>query len=212
MQITERDRAILLALTHKVRLLSLHQIARTWWNETESGLTNTRKRLSLLATGPAPLIRKLQVNAHPELNLVEPLFIWSPGEPAPHFGALSYRLKSRWTEAPKPTTVYIATQTAVRQFGGWGGKLKRPLQVTHDLHLSQIYLLYLKHRPLEVEHWMSEESIALDRLRQKLPDAELRDSQGNTTLVIEFAGAYDAQHVKRVHEDCLKRSLPYELW
>lgn len=212
MQITDRDRAILLALTHKVRLLSLPQIARTWWNETEAGLTNTRKRLNLLAAGPTPLVRKLQVNAHPELDLVEPLFIWSPGEPDPHFGALSYRLKSRWKDAPKPTTVFIATQSAVRQFGGWGGKLKRPLQVTHDLHLSQIYLLYLKQRPLEVEHWVSEEHLAPERRHQKLPDAELRTPQGHTTRVIEFAGAYDAQHVKRVHEDCLKRSLPYELW
>ena len=206
MELTERDREILLALTQKVRLLSLEQIARTWW---PSALPATaRNRLAAL---PA-LLHRLTLNAHPELTLPGPLFTWRPGEADPPCGALSYRLKKRWNQAVRPTTVYIATEKAARYFGGYGGKLRRPLQATHDLHVAQIYLRLWQADPGLAALWVSEERFAPERRREKLPDAVLRDAAGNLILVIEFGGAYDAKHVERVHLDCVARSLPYELW
>jgi hypothetical protein len=217
-QLTDRDREILIALTHKVRLLSLEQIARTWWGASPSGIATARKRLTLL-TGKAAVnsaytnvMRRLRLNAHPELKLSGPIFTWSPGDPAPPFGALAYRLQTRWKEAVRPTTVYIATEKAARYFGGFGGKLRRPLQATHDLHVAQIYLHFLTTDPARAAAWVSEERFAPERRHEKLPDAVLHDAHGNITLVIEFGGAYDAKHVERVHRDCVTRSLPYELW
>ena len=206
MELTNRDREILLTLTHKVRLLSLDQIARSWWPSSSPGAA--RARLSAL---PA-LLHRLTLNAHPELTLPGPLFTWRPGLPTPPFGALSYRLKKRWNQAVKPTTVYIASEKAARYFGGCGGKLRRPLQATHDLHVAQIYLRLLNADPALAALWVSEERFAPERRREKLPDAVLRDAAGNLILVIEFGGAYDAKHVERVHLDCVTRSLPYELW
>lgn len=214
MELTDRDREILIALTHKVRLLSLEQIARTWWSDSPSGLATARKRLAQLSN-PAShpyVMQRMKLNAHPELMLSGPLFTWRPGDPTPPFGALSYRLKKRWKQAIKPTTVYIATERAARHFGGYGGKLRRPLQATHDLHVSQIYLQMLKTDPALAKLWVSEERFAEERRREKLPDAVIRDALGNIILVIEFGGAYDAKHVERVHDDCVTRSLPYELW
>ena len=213
-QLTDRDREILIALTHKVRLLSLEQIARTWWTDSPSGIATARKRLAVLAN-PASnsyVMQRMKLNAHPELALDGPIFSWQPGEATPYFGALSYRLKKRWNEAPKPTTVYIATEKAARYFGGFGGKLRRPLQATHDLHVAQIYLHFLKTDPARAALWVSEERFAPERRREKLPDAVILDEAGNIALVIEFGGAYDAKHVERVHLDCVTRSLPYELW
>lgn len=215
-QWTERDREILLALTHKVRLLSLEQIARTWWNASPVGVASARKRLATLTAKDSPsseqFVLRLRVNAHPELNLSGPLLTWKPGELTPDFGALSYRLKNRWTEAIRPTTVYIATEKAARYFGGFGGKLRRPLQVTHDLHVARIYLHLLETDREAAWAWVSEEQFAPERRHQKLPDAVLRDRNGKVTLVIEFGGSYDTKHVERVHLDCVTRSLPYELW
>lgn len=210
--LTDRDREILIALTHKVRLLSLEQIARTWWSD--SGLATARKRL-LLLTDPSfnpYVMQRMKLNAHPELSLCRPIFSWKPGDPTPPFGALSYRLKKRWDKAPEPTTVYIASEKAARYFGGFGGKLRRPLQATHDLHVAQIYLRFLKTEPTLAKQWVSEERFAPERRREKLPDAVLRDAAGNIILVIEFGGAYDPYHVEQVHLDCVTRSLPYELW
>lgn len=206
MTLTDRDREILLTLTHKVRLLSLAQIARTWWPSAMPETARTR-----LAALPHFLTR-LKLNAHPELVLDAPLYTWRPGEPAPRYGALSYQLKKRWTQAPEPTTVYIATEKAARYFGGFGGKLRRPLQATHDLHVAQVYLRLFGQDPTQAALWVSEERFAPERRREKLPDAVLRDAAGDIRLVIEFGGAYDAQHVERVHLDCVTRSLAYELW
>ena len=206
MQLTARDKEILIALTHKVRLFSLEQISRTWWPSSSTDLA--RNRLAALPH----FVNRLKLNAHPELALDSPLFTWWPGEPAPRFGSLSYQLKKRWDKAPQPTTAYIATEKAARHFGGFGGKLRRPLQATHDLHVSHVYLHFLKTNPTLADRWVSEERFASERRREKLPDAVILDAAGNVELVIEFGGAYDTRHVKRVHVDCVTRSLPYELW
>ncbi|MBK8183290.1 MAG: hypothetical protein IPK63_10530 [Candidatus Competibacteraceae bacterium] len=103
-------------------------------------------------------------------------------------------------------------EKAARYFGGYGGKLRRPLQATHDLHVAQIYLRFLKTDPVRAALWVSEDRFAPERRREKLPDAVIQDAAGTIALVIEFGGAYDAKHVERVHLDCVTRSLPYELW
>ena len=206
MPMTDRDREILLTLTHRVRLLSLRQIARTWW--PTASVDAARQRLATMPT----LLSRLKLNAHPELDLTAPLLTWHPGDPEPRFGSLSYQLRKRWTQAPEPTTVYVATDTAARYLGGFGGRLRRPLQATHDLHVSQLYLRLLKQDPERAALWVSEEHFAAERRREKLPDAVLRDAAGQIRMVIEFGGAYDTHHVKRVHLDCVARALPYELW
>ena len=210
MNLTERDREILIALTLKVRLLSLHQIARTWWKDSATGIANTRKRIKQLED--AGYIARVTSHIHPELPLEAPLIVWRPGDPDPNFQAIAYQLKIRWNQAIQPTLIFIATQKAARVFGGFGGKLHKPLQTTHDLHVGSIYLKLLQTDPEAAKAWISEEQFAPERRHQKLPDAVLQDASGAIVLVIEFAGSYDAKHVERVHVDSVKRALPYELW
>ena len=54
--------------------------------------------------------------------------------------------------------------------------------------------------------------MAHTRRGEKLPDAFIVDSTQQVTGVIEFGGSYDAQRVTEFHEDCVSRSLPYQLW
>lgn len=210
MHATGRDQEILHTLTQRVRFLSLDQIARTWWADSASSRDTARRRLSRLVHGGA--LERASINIHPELPLAEPLYRWRPGEGTPDFGAVAYRLQRRWTEAPRPTLIYLASSRSARLLGGVGGRLKRHFQTTHDLHVGTLYLRILRERPEEAKRWLSEERLAPTRRRQKLPDAAIAGDDGTPCRVIEFGGAYDRAHVQAFHEDCAARALPYEMW
>lgn len=208
-RLTDRTREILIALTHRVRVLSLHQVARTWWTDTPSGITNARK--ALLTLRRAGYIEQTTLTAHPELPLAGPVFIWQQGDPPPDTESIAYSLQKRWTLPVKTITVFTATKLAANTLGGFGGRVKRSYQVTHDLHVALIYLLFLRGNRAAAADWISEE--LLERVpNQKLPDAVLRDETGRTYRVIEFGGAYDAKRVEKLHLYCARNELPYELW
>src|SRR5262245_38246284 len=96
--LTRRDLEILDALTKRVRVLSIPQIARTWWAEAADPLRVANNRLRTLQA--EELVRVERLPAHPELDLQAPAATWSPGDAAPDFGAISHRLQSRWNQHP----------------------------------------------------------------------------------------------------------------
>ena len=207
-RVTPRDREIVATLALRVRVLSLAQIARTWWEPEVAG-GSVRERLRHLVR--AGWLSTLRPNLHPELPLCAPLVAWCVGDPEPRFGAVAHQLKARWTEASAPTPVFVATKKAAHHFGGTHG-IRRPLQLNHDYHVAALYVQLLREKPLSAALWISEETLAPERRHEKLPDAVLRAPDGTISLVLEFGGSYDAEHVRRVHVDCVRRALPYELW
>ena|ERR1051326_870460 len=208
-QLTCRDKGIILSLT-RILLATASQISRTWWVISRSPYTCAYYRLEALVH--AGFLVRVQVRTHPELILDRPVWSWTPGNPTPPFGRLSYQLRTRWTEPPRPTTVYVASESAARRYAGAGGLLPRPLQVRHDLHVAAIYLRLLRDRPEEAANWVSESVLAPLRRGQKLPDAEIHDAHGRPIKVIEFGGSYSPERLQKVHADCERRQLPYELW
>lgn len=209
-QTRSRDEQILTALTQKVRLLSLAQIATAWWGRSANALAEARARLALL--GERQLTEHHSLLARPMIELAAPVFVWQRGEPAPDPEALAYQLQSRWQEAAEPVSVHIASGRYAKLVGLPGGKIKCPFQATHDLHVAAIYLRLLRQAPALAEAWIGETVLASERIGQKLPDAILRDPNGHDRLVIEFGGSYDAEHVGSFHNDCARRELPYQLW
>lgn len=191
-------------------MLSLEQIASAWWGESSNPRRFARRRLAPLVQ--AGLLDEREVLAHPLLDLAAPVFAWSPGEAAPDVEAISYRLKSRWTAAPRRTPVFIATKRTLAELGGAGGKLPILGQETHDLHTASIYLRRLRECPEEAEAWVGEDVFAPQRRGQKLPDAVLLGPGGEVTLAIEFAGSYGPDRVAHFHDDCARRAIRYELW
>lgn len=196
-------------LSRNVRLATLPQLCRVFWPKASNSKSAERAIRTLVQVG---IMKPQRLLAHPELELRGPVVEWEPGDPAPHFGKVSYRLRSRWTEARRTTTVYVASAKAAQLFAGHGGQLAHPLHATHDLHVSAIYLRLLLERPEDAARWVLETSYAGSRRGQKLPDAELQDIHGHSLKVIEFGGAYPPERVKRVHEECERRCVPYELW
>ena len=139
--LSERDEGILESLCLKVRLLTLDQIAATWWTPTNTGQANARRRLRQLRE--LGFLEAWKVQARPLLELQRPVVMWSPGASDPDPGKVSYELKKRWTQPAKTTTVWIASKHSLHHFAATGRRLSRPLQATHDLHVSSIYLKML---------------------------------------------------------------------
>jgi hypothetical protein len=215
MTLTGREQELVQALAACIRMVTLPQVHRTWWPATAAGERNCRRRLARLCA--AGLLARGRVLAHPILSFEGgPLFRWQPGEPAPdahRLHRLSYQLQSRWTEALRPTTVYLATRRAAALFGGVAdGKVRNSCQATHDLHVSEIYLHLKRTDPVLAACWVGEDILAPSRRGQKLPDAILCDPSGRPLLVMECGGAYPFERVMAFHLDQEARSLAYELY
>lgn len=156
------------------------------------------------------LVRHFAV-AHVELPLQTPVHVWELGDATPSFGALSYRLVHRWSGTSEQVVAYTATRKAAKLYGGAPGSLKAP-SLTHDLHLTALYLRFVRERPAEAAGWVSEDTLAPSRSEQVLPDAAVANPSGTLVRVIEFGGSYRPERLARLHDDCVARSLPYELW
>jgi hypothetical protein len=209
-QISTRDRLLLDTITRRVRIVSIAQAARTFWSHTAHPDANALRRIAALQT--AGLVHHFTVMAHPELPLASPLLRWSPDAPEPDFGALSHRLKVRWTEPPRPTRVVMATPSAGTWLGGRGGRHPRPSEATHDLHLAAVYLTILRHAPDRAHFWLSEAQLQAGGAgrNEKLPDAMISSPTEQT--VIEFGGAYPKYKLREFHAYCSDRGLAYEVW
>lgn len=209
--LTDRQKEILQTLTLRVRFLSLHQIARTWWTPTTAGMNGARRQLASLVD--AGFVSKESLHAHPELQLEAPVLVWTPGNPQPHFGAVAYQLEKRWTENVETVPAYFATPKAAKHFGGVPGSQRHPYQATHDLHVSTVFLkLFVADRDT-ADRWCSEDRLPeLKRYREKLPDAAIKDQEGKIVRLVEFGGSYNERRVEKLHRHCDDYSLPYELW
>lgn len=207
--LTERDEALLQALVIKVRLFSLRQIARQWWNDD---LANSRRRLRQLVN--ANLVISAQVVARSVLRLAGPVIQWKPGDPPPNFGAVAHLFQQRLRKvAARPTGVFIASERAARLFGGrCRGELSHPSQATHDLGVAAMWLFLAEHSPPMAMNWVGEDLLAHTRRGQKCPDAFLVEATGTISRVLEYGGDYDYERVERFHNDCAERQLAYEMW
>lgn len=208
--LTERDLEVIDTLTHRVRVLTLEQVARTWFPDGDHPKPNASRRMRVLER--TELVARSTILARPEFVADVPVLRWFPGEAAPPFEKLAYQLVSRWTRPAIPTTIFIATRSAGVRSGGFGGRKPRRSEATHDVCLAGVYLRLLEIEPLVAQTWIAEA-----KLRHRgfgdhamLPDAVVE--RGSRSVVIEFGGAYAAAKLKLFHEFCKGRDLPYELW
>lgn len=209
LHLTDRDRALLVALVQKVRLFSQRQIADHWWN---GELANSRRRLKRLAE--RGLVQRITVLARPIPALASPLVSWRPGDAAPDYGQIAYRCQQRWRMRPtRRCTAWLATEAASQAFGGVArGELKHPTQATHDLGVAAVWLRLHEVAPQWASAWRGEDLLAHTRRGEKLPDAFITADADQIAWVVEFGGGYDASRVEAFHQDCAGRGLPYQLW
>jgi hypothetical protein len=205
--ITDRDREIVRTLLDKVRLLSEWQVATTWWAGAGAP---TARRLRSLAEG-GWLVGAWML-ARPLLPLDVPLVTWEPRGPAPEFGNLSWRAQSRWTSSASPTPVWRASTLAAARLGGTArSDVKNLCQVTHDLHVAQVYLGLLRDSDPRAAMWVGEDAVPPGLIRGFLPDALLL-RRGRIERAIEFGGAYPPGRFARFHEHCEFLGIPYTVY
>ena len=203
MLLTRYDLLLLDLLTWRVRLATADQL------EAFQHLSAVRVR-QLLASG---FVRSTSM----VLSIIspcEPLFRWNPGTNPHSFSALAYQFEKRRGVSPRrKNRIYWATAKAVRLVGGVGGRVRQPLQVEHDLAMTEVFL---RRRRLDDEtdaQWLGEDCYRLlYRPRGKVPDGVLCNSEGKVVLAIEFGGAYSARRIRQFHRHCDQLRLPYEIW
>jgi len=210
--LTPRDMEILDALSLRVRMLSLLQIARNWWSDAEHPQRVARERLDrLVCHGWLRRTRALVQQLSP---FAVPQVVWSSGQWVPEFGPISWRLRQRWAGPASIVTVYLATSRAARRFAGRRrDHIARPFQMAHDLGTAEMLLALRRQRPELVRRWIDEDRLAPFRRGQKLPDAVIADSpSAPVELVLEFGAGYSKQRLAAFHRDNEARGLPYEIW
>ena len=213
-RLTETDRRVLHTLTHCVRVADGDQLATVSQAQVERRLVSLRER-GLLNNG-AVTVRRPQPTA--------PVWNWQPGDPAPAAGPLAWQLQKRWQVcAPQTINVWWATSDAARLMGGVGGRLRQPLQVAHDLGVTDVYSRFVAADPgtagpagtNPTGTWMGEDNYRREfrPLRKvKVPDAVVLDADGDIERVIEFGGAYPARRVEAFHRYWSRQQIPYEVW
>src|SRR5262245_27783486 len=118
-QLSQRDHDLLDALLRRVRVLSVPQIARTWYGKSDSAEQAAIRRLRQLQR--YGLIKLLTAMAHPEIDLAEPLLKWSPSDQPPNLSSLARELRGRWSQPPRVVRLAYATRMANCRFGGFIG-------------------------------------------------------------------------------------------
>ena len=166
MTLTVRDHEIIQSLAARIRLLSLKQIARHWWRQSQHAEDTARKRLATLVS--QGLLTSATVLAAELPALDAPLCVWRPGQQPPDFGGLAWKLADRWVSEPRLCRAYLATAQAARRFGGRArGKIKNRYQATHDLGVAEVYLRLRTERAELAEHWVGEDVLAPHRRGQE---------------------------------------------
>lgn len=198
---------ILLALSRCVRALTAGQIADGFF---AGNLGRATRTLSILQAQQLLVKNRLPIREIAAAH--QPLATWRVGEQAPPFNAIVVAIRNRWQLAPtRVTTVYLAGPAAQRVTGyRAAGKLKRPLQASHDLGLSGVYLAVRRDRPQLAICWRGEDIIT--NSVGAVPDAICIDGSGNPQLAIEFCGLYSTSRLRSFHRHCAARRLSYELW
>lgn len=182
-------------LTHNVRVLADSQVAKL------RDLPVKIARQGLRRLERSGLVTLETCAIHPPLQLPEPLVDWIPGttDKPPPFDAIAWQAESRWTKPLVRAVVVCATRKAQRLTGGTlGSRRIRPLELSHDITLSEIFLGLQTADPETARRWVPEDALKDFGPAEKRPDAVLRD--GTTETLIELCGkAYSAKKLRAIH-------------
>lgn len=206
-ELQPRDRAILITLTRRVRVLTLTQIGRVWWPKAVRPERNAANRMSALEQ--VGMVQTCMLMAHPEIPLRRPLAKWQPGLPTPDLKKLARSLRLRWTNSDTATRCVIATSEAAVRFAGYGGRAPRDSEATHDIHLASVYLKMVGELPTRARSWIPEAALPKGQ-GVKIPDALVQDGLYKTA--VEFGGQYAEPKLDAFHEYCRELDLGYEVW
>lgn len=195
-------------LTRNIRALSDGQIARV------RGVSPAIVRQGFRRLERRGLVSLSQGFIQIPNAIGEPLYEWRPNADTlkPDWDSLSYKAQSRWNVPPLRALVASATKQAMELTGGRiGGRPSRPLEMSHDLTLTQLFLRMLAQDPEVANHWFPEDALTGLSAGEKRPDALLRTI--GKDVFIELAGkAYSAKKLEAIHTDFARRGVHHRIY
>lgn len=197
-------------LVRRVRVLTLEQIARTWFAHTVTPRRHADIRLARLER--AGLIHRDSMIAHPELLLDTPMAAWNPGDAPPALRSISRLAASRWLAPAQSQKLVVASRMAGTWLGGRGGRWPRPSELSHDITLAGVFLWFRTHEPDWATAWISEDLLGREGFRgeDRRPDALIITPE--VRVAVELAGVYRVEKLLDFHAFCEQRGLPYQIW
>ncbi|MDZ4656135.1 MAG: hypothetical protein SH868_01010 [Bythopirellula sp.] len=186
-------------LTQCVRVVGAHQLR---------GLDQRQSIRLLKRLHTLGMVSVRTVIVPPDLSLTAPLFRWQPGVAPPKFDRLAWQLAARWRGKPHKVLIASATAETCYSVGSsFAGRVPRRTEVSHDLHVTAIYLNLARAAPERARQWIHEDALHAKReAGQLIPDAML----GGTA--IEFGGRYRADKLRAIHRGHAIAGRPYEIW
>lgn len=216
---------LLQALTLKIRTFTIEQAAEGWF---AGSISEAESCLSWLVD--CGLIERRNVYAHPMIEVFpngKPAVHWMPGDPHPtsqQIESWASAFQSRWNEDEEIFTVFYATKRGAIAMGSHAMSPPSNEQWTHDLHTTAVYLRLLELNSAEQMRSIIGEGalpklgkeiyprlfqeLALPRkeCRIKDPDLFVLNEENEAEAIIEFAGCYDEQHLRDLHQHCSGRA------
>jgi len=190
--------------------MSFQQLAHAFFDGNEA---SANRRLGQLVDKGILTENRLLARVLP--SPVQPLYVWEPGFPEPAFEHHSRLLKQRWSRlAPRRVTTFMAAERFSRLVGRRAvGRLKHPLQVSHDLGLASVFLFFLHYHPSVALRWVGEDFLAACTMRARgVPDAVIISNGTAPEMAVELGGVYSAKRLYKFHRYCFARELIYEVW
>ena len=196
-------------LATKVRIISDRQAAFEFFWDAARPIRVARTAIGRLER--QGLVETQTLMTHPEIILPGPVLDWQRGDPVPNFGHVARNLQARWDEPPVRTKIMWATKKAKRLCGVLGSPRRpRAKEITHDIHVAQVYFHLLRHDPELAEHWVGEDELRAKGRAGDIPDAVIA-APGGEQIIIEFGGAYDARKVRAIHQSYAQYGR-YQIW
>ena len=204
----DRDEEIVRIVANTVRVLSLQQVAREWWSDTRWGRSRAKRTVEELAV--EDLLHVRRVLSRPIELLKAPLLRWQHGDQEPDFESLARQLHGRAKQPARMVKIIFATPRSVALFSRHGLPTIKLTQMTHDLHVSEVFLHY--RRRGETNAWRSEDQLPADWPIRERPDAVLCDVNGDIVHAVEYGGDYPAERLAELHDGLSWAGLSYEIW
>ena len=204
MMMTERDLQIAEALSLRVQLMDLQQIASVWWSED---LNAAQRRLTTLVT--AGLIDRTMANVCP--RTIDCRLSWTAGDRTPDFEQVREQTRGRWQRPAQPTELFSASAVTLNLHG-----IERSHHTTIDernrqMLLSDVFVASMTTRSMEASHWHIQSRCNMEESGQGRPDVLVTDTSGQPVRAISTVPRL-VRRMEELHSYCVPRELPYELW
>ncbi|MBD3334267.1 MAG: hypothetical protein GF355_02020 [Candidatus Eisenbacteria bacterium] len=222
LKLTDRDTDILEVLLECVPLLSIDQIARTWWKRRRRAQEAAHGRLRLLER-EAFVDLCVVVASPPELLPEDPHVVWRPGDPCPDHWSLRQYARE-YPGGPLVEIPCVVLSEGGARLLSPAPEIRPRVQTWDDgsysLRLAELYLRLQARSPSVASTWRHRErtrrsnelSVPVARVRSRGRFQTLDVFSPNLDTPDPDPGLDEGTRLEWLHSHCLRFGIPYAWW